>query len=144
MGPPGAPFGASWATFWSLLGPLGAPLGRHPKKEQKSTPKMTVLGSPTGSKMGPKTDQSRTRNRTSKKYLFNTVLGASWGDLGAFSVPSRGHRTYFPSSGAQNSKNHIFLKKSCLGPMFGQLGRPKGPKREPKGTQKSTPKQLNK
>ena len=92
--------------------------------------------------MAPKTHQNRRRTRTSKKELFKTVLGASWGDLGTFSVPSRGHRMHSPCSGVRFFKKSPFYTKwvprTTLERFWSQLGTNLGAKREPKGTQNGT------
>ena len=132
LGASWAPLGASRGAFWSLLAPLGAPLGRRPKKGKKKTPKLTHLGCQKGPKIGPKTHQNRRQNRTSKKYLIKTVLGASWGDLGTFSVPSGGHRMHSPCSGARFFEKSLFLKKWPSETDFGPTWAPKGSKMEPK------------
>ena len=131
------PLGASW-------GALGAPLGRRPKKGRKTIPKMTHLGCQKEPKIGPKTHQNRRQNRTSKKYLFKTVLGASWGDLGAFLGPSRGHRMHSPCSGARFFEKSLFLKKWPSESDFGPTWAPKSPKMETKRHPKRDPKSMKK
>ena len=145
MGPLGALLGALGGLLevsWGLLGPaLGSPRFLFPKGSQISKTR--------GGVWGPKRVPKRTQNRVQdgpksmtksniKKYLFRTVLGASCGDLGAFSVPSKGHRMHSPCSGARFLKNPYFFEKSCLGPIFGQLDHPKGPKGSPKWSPKGS------
>ena len=142
MGPLGALLGALGGLLevsWGLLGPaLGSPRFLFSNKSKK--------GKTRGGVWGPKRVPKRTQNRVQdgpksmtksniKKYLFRTVLGASCGDLGAFSVPSKGHRMHSPSSGAQNLKNHFFRKSvswSDVWPTWAPKGSQKGAQRDPK------------
>ena len=136
--------GGSWGYFLGTLGfvccvvLLSAVDGKYSPKlvEYGRQVREGILGGSWKCLGIPKTHQNRKRNQTSKKYLFETVLGASCGDLGAFSLPSRAHRMHSPSSGASFLKNHIFLKNRVLDQFLANLSTQKGQKGPPNGAQK--------
>ena len=70
---------------------------------------MANLGPQNGAKMGPQNAPKSKTKLNTKNIRVKTVLGASWADLGPFSVPSWGAKTF---------KNHwfslVFLKISFL------------------------------
>ena len=106
------PLGASWSLLgrsWGIFGasggvfgPLGRLLGRlgaDPKQLKYIMPKKTNFKSPQRTcyatwrggfwkanpiKIGSKTWPNLRRCSTTKKILFQTLLGTSWADLGAF------------------------------------------------------------
>ena len=105
LGPPGALLATSWRLLRCLegvLGPLGRLLGRlgaDPKQLKYIMPKKTNFKSPQRTcyatwrggfwranpiKIGSKTRPNLRRFSTTKKILFQTLLGTSWADLGAF------------------------------------------------------------
>ena len=103
-----APLGPSLGGSWSLLGPLGRLLGRLRGDQnvtqitcQKNINFQThqrriilPLGSPfcdpKSTKIGPKASPNLGRFSRAKKFLFKSLLGPSWADLGAFWRPSWG------------------------------------------------------
>ena len=84
----------------------------------------------------------------SEKTVFKTVLGASWGDLGAFLGPSRGHRMHSPCSGARFFEKSLFLKKvpseTDFKPTWAPKRLQKESKRHPKGHPKTIKKNIKK
>ena len=148
-----APLGASWAPLGASWAPLGASWGDlkiqvrnwsdfGSPKGAKREPK----GSQNGTKMEPKTDQNRRQISTSKKAVFKTVLGPSWGDLGSFSV-SPGVKHVDISLGFicvfEHSRFSIKYRfKNHLGPNLARLGSILAPKMEPKWHPKATPKRF--
>ena len=85
--------------------------------------------------MNPKTDKIDIKNDVEKKTLLKIILEPSWGVLGSSWVPSWGRRMGFRLGETAFRENQQIgankVSRGDLVPNLGQLGRPKGSKREP-------------
>ena len=85
--------GASWELSWGLLGAslgfLGAPL----LGDMNWVDFGTLFGSQKGSQKAPKIEPKSHTILDIEKVALQTVLGASWVDLGAFLAPCEGAKT---------------------------------------------------